>query len=654
MTLEKFSTPPLTVSGILQRIDEGHLGLPDFQRTFKWGADRIFELLCSVFRDYPAGSLLFLQAESGELFPRAFYGARRLQEDGHLTLVLDGQQRLTSLWLAVKGFRDGAGRPDPVRQSHEPVFLLDVGRLLADRESSDPDPERWLTYALPQIRGRKNPQFSHYLIRDWDEKEEGGFVWRVWDGRPSTERKLVSLIDFGKDAVLLDIERWQQARSGRPLSEVEVEFLGILRRRPENYRFPVVVLNRGYGLEKVCFIFEKVNSAGLPLSTFEFLTARLYRPERAGDPQSGFNLRNKWNDEVANRDGRRLSHLGISDLVVLQTLSLLKTCASWERSSRPDKGGPSCRRRDIFELTTDDVVQLWDGAVEAIDRCLRLLIDEGVKYQKWFAYPTALPAMATIWHRFHERLPHDQVGPRLSQVLARWYWCAVFGRRYSSLVETMLAEDVKGLIGWIEDRECRPPRWIREFEFNTSVLYEVSRQSNVFYRGAMCLLIKKGMLDFHTYNPISTEAFVKGEIDDHHIFPRAYIIDVLRQQGIAGDEAEARANSVLNRTLIDALTNRIIGADPPSRYLHRLVDSLPADVRQARVKVLGSHTIPIECDLSILRRDDFDAFLSFREQQLAKLIAEATGGRVKAGGVAAEDETGQTFPDEAAVEGQDG
>ncbi len=654
---EPFSTPSYQVEAVLKDIEQGLLGLPDFQRNWKWGADRIFELLCSILRDYPAGSLLFLEAATGELNPRSFHGSRKLQDAAQLTLVLDGQQRLTSLWLALRGARDPNGRPSEAHQQREALFLVDVGRLLKGDDETDLAPERFLTYAIPQFRGRKIPKFAHYLLRDWDgtgDEDSGEFKWTQWDGKNGGERLLMPLYRFLGKAALLEIDQWHRTHCGTELGEQRASFLGEVQAKFDHYKFPVVILHRGYGLEKVCFIFEKVNAAGLPLSTFEFLTARLYRPEDAGKPDTGFNLRTRWNEELASREGGRLRHMGVSDLVVLQTLTLIKTFAEWENAGRPEKPGPSCRRADIFKLTTDEVMTLWDGALDAIDACLELLTREGVLHAKWFAYPTVLPAMAAIWYRYRSRLDHDQIGPRLVTPLVRWYWCSVFSRRYSGLVETKLGEDTKTLVRWVESGDT-PPAWIQNMRFNTAELYDVSRQSNVWYRGAICLLIKKGMLDFHLHEPISTERLAKGDVDDHHVFPKAYMVPRLVEAGMGKDAAEGRANCVLNRTLIDATTNKIISDNAPSIYLQGLLDGLPTDdARQKRLHVMESHAIPVDEGLRLLRANDFDAFLRFREAVLADLIRDATGGTVESRPAVGTDEDAEEFGDEQAIEGAAG
>jgi hypothetical protein len=107
MTLKRptksWTTDSLTIRQLLASIHDRERGLPDFQRDFVWDPDATQELVCSVASTYPAGSLLEIRNSGSLLKPREFEGAPTL--DGHQPsyLILDGQQRLTSLYQALYG-----------------------------------------------------------------------------------------------------------------------------------------------------------------------------------------------------------------------------------------------------------------------------------------------------------------------------------------------------------------------------------------------------------------------------------------------------------------------------------------------------------------------------------------------------------------------
>jgi hypothetical protein len=105
----------VTIMSELNRIQNHELLLPDIQRDFVWTPDRIYRLLDSILRGYPFGTLLFWNTRD-EIQYREFeqnwranvprtYQVKPAGVRG--TIVLDGQQRLQSLYLSVYGSYDG-------------------------------------------------------------------------------------------------------------------------------------------------------------------------------------------------------------------------------------------------------------------------------------------------------------------------------------------------------------------------------------------------------------------------------------------------------------------------------------------------------------------------------------------------------------------
>jgi uncharacterized protein with ParB-like and HNH nuclease domain len=111
-----------SILSLMAEIQEGTLVLPDIQRSFVWSKEQIYAFLDSLFRDYPVGGLLFWKAigkdDSDETilyhpFVSAYAEGMKLPQQASLTpgqrkyLVLDGQQRLQSLYIALNGSYDG-------------------------------------------------------------------------------------------------------------------------------------------------------------------------------------------------------------------------------------------------------------------------------------------------------------------------------------------------------------------------------------------------------------------------------------------------------------------------------------------------------------------------------------------------------------------
>ena len=124
--------------------------------------------------------------------------------------------------------------------------------------------------------------------------------------------------------------------------------------------------------------------------------------------------------------------------------------------------------------------------------------------------------------------------------------------------------------------------------------------------------MQHGGRDFRTGKPIDVHAYFDDSIDIHHIFPKKWCTD----NGIESDVAD----SVVNKTAIDARTNKIIGGDAPSRYLTRLEERDGIEPAELNV-IVRSHGV----DPMALRCDDFAVFFAQRFEYLVAQIEEAMG-----------------------------
>jgi len=91
----------MRVSDILSQIDMGSVALPEFQRGYVWNRDQVKDLMYSLYRKYPVGSLLVWSTKTEQVVDHA-RGDGQLNP-GVVKLLLDGQQRITSLYGIVRG-----------------------------------------------------------------------------------------------------------------------------------------------------------------------------------------------------------------------------------------------------------------------------------------------------------------------------------------------------------------------------------------------------------------------------------------------------------------------------------------------------------------------------------------------------------------------
>lgn len=134
--------------------------------------------------------------------------------------------------------------------------------------------------------------------------------------------------------------------------------------------------------------------------------------------------------------------------------------------------------------------------------------------------------------------------------------------------------------------------------------------------------MKEGAQDFRSGQHFEHTVFFGENVDIHHIFP----LDWCKKQGIK----PSAYDSIINKTPLSFRANRIIGGVAPSEYLAKLEigdKQTPAIERERLDAYLRSHLI----GPTILRRDEFDAFMADRQKRLLGLIELATGKSVYTG-----------------------
>ena len=159
----------------------------------------------------------------------------------------------------------------------------------------------------------------------------------------------------------------------------------------------------------------------------------------------------------------------------------------------------------------------------------------------------------------------------------------------------------------------QPPESVNEFKLDTN-LRQVRPRQRAVYRGVMSLVLQNGALDFHKRGRITSQLLAdkKNPVDDHHVFPRAYL-----------DEREvppSLRDCILNRTFIDRSTNQRLSRRSPSDYF----GEIRAKQGEHETDImLRSHLLP-EGPNSPLLEDDFEALLDRREHDLKGLINSKT------------------------------
>jgi hypothetical protein len=249
----------------------------------------------------------------------------------------------------------------------------------------------------------------------------------------------------------------------------------------------------------------------------------------------------------------------------------------------------------------------------------------GVLTQKWLPYQYLLVPMGACWAE-----SVGAAGPAAGvarERFKRWFWCSSFSSTYEFAASSQAARDFNELRGWAASGSSPQP--VTEFSFDAARLGEITPKQQSIYKAVMALVLRNGALDFHKGRPLTPATIAADGVDDHHVFPQAH----LRGRGIAGQIVDC----VLNRTMIDAETNRRIGKRSPSDYLVEIRTAFEKEPAADFQRLLDSHLLPSDQD-SALMSDDFDEFLTWRRQRIAADIERATGSVTTGAGKQGDDQ----------------
>jgi hypothetical protein len=202
------------LASLLSDVARGNIKIPVFQREFLWNDEQIMSLLDSIYRGYPVGSLLLWSTRVSLDHERNVGGFAlpKTPEDYPVNYVLDGQQRLTTLY----------------------------GVFNSDAETTD-----------KELAGRFNVCFS---------PEDESFVHHS-AADPASSINLRVILDTTK--LFPELARF---------SDVHKNKIATLTERFKDYEFPVVTIKDRTNQE-VCRVFQRINSSGTSLSTLELLAA---------------------------------------------------------------------------------------------------------------------------------------------------------------------------------------------------------------------------------------------------------------------------------------------------------------------------------------------------------------------------------------------
>ena len=292
---------------------------------------------------------------------------------------------------------------------------------------------------------------------------------------------------------------------------------------------PVIQLDQRNGREAICLIFEKVNTGGKPLDTFELLTA-IYAAEE-------FDLREDWSGPLDKSEPGRRERIvgspnridvlsGVSSIDFLQACALIHTREvrlAKERDGVEDRLLPqvSCNRDTLLALPLEAYKNYADAVESGFREAASFLHELKLISQYDVPYAPLLVGLAATYAILGRE--GRVVSAEDKRKIARWFWSVTLGEVYGSATDTLLARHVPELIRWISDNGPAPVV-VGDTTFQQERLKSLSSRRSAAYKAVHVLLMgyDLGCRDFVTDKTTGVMTFFKDRIDVHHIFPVAW------------------------------------------------------------------------------------------------------------------------------------
>ena len=551
------------VSELVAKIERGELQLPEMQRRYVWTSTKVRDLLDSLYRGYPSGVILTWQpAEHVET--REF----AIQTSGELgaasLLLLDGQQRLTSLSAVLRG------EPLIVKNRKRPVEIL--------FNLDHPDELTFITEVDDQSNDDED-------LEDADDSEDDLLTRVNRRAFVVSSNQVLALPNWVRVTEVFtrsDSELLRNAGvSGFDDPNYERYSARLKQLRSvADYMYRVDILESTKSYEEVTEIFVRVNSLGAKLRSSDLALAQI-----TAKWNGSLSLFNAYQNEVTHR-GFELD-LGIH----LKALVAIITGQS--------------RFLTVASLTKPQLEDGWKRTKRAMDFAVNYArTNLGIDSPALLSSPFLLITAAYWAHQRGFQIVDDD-----ATSFRKWFLIANAKGRYSrGSSETLLDQDLAVLRahGGGEELLQRLTQQVGRLGFTQADLIGRTSRSGVFK--TMFLMFRSaGARDWATNLQISPKHSGSADkIEFHHIFPKAH----LRRER---PDLEAReVDDIANLAFIGAQTNKEIRDRPPREYATRFTPTR-----------LAEQLVTIDGELD--GAENFEKFTERRRSALADAINKVLG-----------------------------
>lgn len=565
----------ITVEELVRMIEKGELRLPEMQRRYVWRSTRVRDLLDSLYRGYPSGAILVWDTD--EDVPQQEFAVKQQANPYRNTkLLLDGQQRLTSLSAVIRGepitvrskgkTRDieilfNLEHPEKLEVVTEVEEGNNLGLSANDNESefADDPEEEAVDSTDDDLQKRLEAMTFVVGTKKLEKLPNWVKVSEVFQSHGDTE--------FLKRAGVKELADPRTTKYSERLRKL---------RAIKSYQYRMDILEKKLSYDEVTEIFVRVNSLGVKLRSSDLALAQITAKWRgslaAFEKEQARFLKNGFEIELG---------------VLLRNLVIFAT--------------GQCKFLTIGKVEIEKLKEAWGKSIHGMEYAVNF-----IKSSAGIDSPALLSSLnLLLLIGYYGQMRGFKIQAKEANELLYWSILANAKGRYSrGSSETLLDQDLailrdgKGAGELLEKLRLQVGRLdIGPEEFKGR------NQRSAIFKTMFLAFRKAGAKDWYSKLPIGKEHIgANHSLQYHHIFPKAYL------------KREARdvdADDIANMAFIAGRTNKSISDKSPASYIPKILKDSGEDM-------LDKQCIPT--NPALLEAQSYEIFLKTRREMMAKRI----------------------------------
>lgn len=603
-----------SIEDIVKLINKKKLVLPEFQRDFKWPLEKSETLFDSIFKDLFIGSLIvskpdfdlacrdFDLRERGkrERKPKSKQYTHEDFEQQDIYTLLDGQQRVTSIYRAITG-RDKiyvTFKEVDTLKSPE-IWDSSKNKIKKKDENTGDNIEISFDKYIDGVTSIKPNNDVFYICI-------GDVYENIDEEQDDFEDAVINPI-LNNDNFTLDANQKEVYR------KFAIKFWSDFKTDVYKKTNLISVQLLNMDLEKFCLYFERSNSQGLNLSFTDIITAKIYLT---------FNLR----EALKKLDNEYYFSENLVDPLV-RYINFLENKDVTKKSI-------------LKNLTGKHFEDNWDTAVKGIIHVQKWLEDNHWLFKvENIPYKTMLLPLLSFLQNLKNK-DFSQATSQQISMLKFWFYASIYDNRYGGArhgsTNVVLKKDCEILRDLAKDINIPLEYWNSfKIEFSYEEFLNIDSNNNTKF-----LTVNYLMWSVEKFKNLENNAniSISEKIDVHHIYPVKYIEKKFKENSFEDE----RVDSVLNKVRINKISNIKIRDKAPSQYMAELIlrntkkdtdgefSEKDKDIAKKQlIESLETHCVPFSDDLLKGASDEkFEDFLKARYQLFEKYLISLNNAHI--------------------------